>query len=127
MIPVLPDGRIVLVCRVDNHKWSLPGGIVEWGETIEKTAEREVAEETGLRITEIRGLQGTYSSPDRDPRTHAVTISIIVSVAGRDGAVDTLEVSDVKAFPPDELPLEGMAHDHERQLRDYLAGRVVVG
>ena len=126
VIPVLPDGRIVLVRRVDNHLWSLPGGIMEWGETVRETAWREVHEETGLEVVDLVHLQGVYSRPDRDPRTHAATVSVIASVQGRREAIDTIEVSDVRAFQPGDLPLGSFAHDHERQIEDYLAGRTVI-
>lgn len=126
VIPVLPDQRIVLICRMDNRLWSLPGGIMEWGETVRETAQREMHEETGLDIIEIVRLQGVYSRPDRDPRAHAATVSVIASVRGRGEAIDTIEVSDVRAFRPDDLPLSTMAHDHGRQLRDYLQGRTVI-
>ena len=126
VIPVLPDGRLVLVCRVDTHRWCLPGGMVEWGEDVTGTAERELAEETGLRLVRVERLQGVYSSPQRDPRTHAVSVTLIAAVTYGDGDIDTLEVSDVRAFAPDELPFGEMAHDHDRQLRDFLAERTVV-
>jgi 8-oxo-dGTP diphosphatase len=57
MVPVLADDRIVLVRRRDNGCWSLPGGMVEWGEDIPTTIVRELQEETGLKVTQIgRGI-----------------------------------------------------------------------
>ena len=48
VIPILPDARLVLIRRRDNGLWSLPGGIVDWGEDLATAAKRELAEETGL-------------------------------------------------------------------------------
>lgn len=56
IIAVLPDGRIVLIQRRDNGLWSLPGGVVDWGEDIPTTVKRELAEETGLELVEITRL-----------------------------------------------------------------------
>ncbi len=67
IIPILPDGRIVLIRRRDNGLWSLPGGMVDWGEDVPTTIQRELMEETGLELVKIRRLVGVYSAPDRDP------------------------------------------------------------
>lgn len=56
-------GRIVLVHRLDNDLWALPGGGMELGESIEETAVREVKEETGLDVS-ITGLVGIYTNPN---------------------------------------------------------------
>jgi 8-oxo-dGTP pyrophosphatase MutT (NUDIX family) len=55
IIPILPDGRIVLIRRRDNGRWALPGGIVDWGEDIPTTVRRELAEETGLELVKFAG------------------------------------------------------------------------
>ena len=47
VVPILPDGRIVLVRRRDNNRYALPGGMVEWGEEISTTVKSELYEETG--------------------------------------------------------------------------------
>jgi ADP-ribose pyrophosphatase YjhB (NUDIX family) len=127
LVPVLPDGRIILVRRVDTGRWGLPGGLVEWGEEVAETAARELMEETGLELVAVRRLQGVYSRPVRDPRTHAISITLVVEVAEEDHApLDTLEVSDVRAFAPETLPFGALAHDHDRQLRDFLEWDTVV-
>ncbi|NEO28218.1 MAG: NUDIX hydrolase, partial [Kamptonema sp. SIO4C4] len=77
VIPILPDGRIVLVRRQDTGKWGLPGGLVDWGQDIPTTAKRELAEETGLELLEIERLVGVYSSCDRDPRLHSISILLV--------------------------------------------------
>lgn len=126
VVPVLPDGRIVLVRRVDDDRWAIPGGIMDWGEDVAATAERELEEESGMRIVAIRRLLGVYSSPQRDPRTHAVNVTVVAEVEGETEIQDPLEVSEIVPFRPEEIPWGYLAHDHERQLRDYLAGRTAV-
>lgn len=122
IVPILPDGRIVLVKRKDNGQWGLPGGIIDWGEDIPQAARRELKEETGLELITIRRLVGVYSSPDRDPRIHSISVLIEADVQGDLQAQDTLEVLDVKAFTLEELPVGTLCHDHDQQLRDYLEG-----
>jgi len=122
IIPILPDGRIVLIRRRDTGQWALPGGIVNWGEDIPTTIERELEEETGLKLVKIERLIGVYSAPDRDPRLHSISILIEAQVTGEMAAQDTLEVSEVQAFDVASLPKGQLSHDHDQQLQDYLDG-----
>lgn len=122
IIPILPDGRIVLIRRRDNGLWGLPGGMVNWGEDIPTTVERELAEETGLQLSSIRRLVGVYSSPERDPRIHSICVVIEVEAHGEMQIQDPVEVTDVQAFPPGSLPMGTLSHDHDRQLQDYFKG-----
>ena len=122
IIPILPDGRIVLVRRRDNGRWALPGGIVDWGEDIPTAVRRELAEETGLELVKIRRLVGVYSAPDRDPRIHSICIVVEADVQGKMKVQDTLEVSEIQAFPPTSLPPGQLSHDHTQQLQDYFNG-----
>jgi len=122
IVPILPDGRLVLIRRSDNGCWALPGGIVDWGEDIKSTVRRELREETGLELVKIRRLVGVYSAPDRDPRIHSICIVVEAEVQGEMEILDTLEVIEIQAFSPDTLPQTLMSHDHNRQLQDYLNG-----
>lgn len=122
IIPILPDGRIVLVQRRDNGRWSLPGGIIDWGEDIPTTARRELAEETGLDLVKINRLVGVYSDPNRDPRFHSISVLIEAKVEGEIQIQDTLELMAAKAFSPSDIPIGELSHDHDRQLQDYLSG-----
>jgi 8-oxo-dGTP diphosphatase len=126
IIPILPDGRIVLIQRRDTGQWGLPGGLVDWGEELLSTAQRELKEETGLTFLKIQRLVGVYSAPDRDPRMHSISIVIAAQVEGEVKTEDSLEVMDVKAFTREELPLGNLSHDHDRQLNDFLAGAIIV-
>jgi 8-oxo-dGTP diphosphatase len=122
IVPILPDGRIVLIRRRDDGRWALPGGIVDWGENIPDTIQRELKEETGLDLVKIRRLVGVYSAPDRDPRIHSICVVVEADVDGYMEAEDTLEVLDIQAFSPNSLPSGEMSHDHTQQLKDYLDG-----
>ena len=57
------DGRILLLRRKDNDKWTMPGGTMDFGESLLECAVREVREETGFDI-EISQLIGTYTDPN---------------------------------------------------------------
>ncbi|MHC1627988.1 MAG: NUDIX domain-containing protein [Candidatus Nezhaarchaeales archaeon] len=111
------NGNIILVKRrrppYEGH-WALPGGFVEYGETVEDAVKREVKEETGLDV-EIKGLIGVYSKPDRDPRGHVVSIAYLVTEIG--GELRGSEETDIGEFSviPDKL-----AFDHNDILRDGL-------
>lgn len=122
VIPVLPDGRIVLIQRSDSGKWGLPGGMVDWGEDVPTAVVRELKEETGLDTIKIRRLVGVYSAPDRDPRIHSISVVVEVEADGTMKAEDKLEVLQVKSFKKEDLPLGNLSHDHDRQLQDYFEG-----
>lgn len=122
IIPVMPDGRIVLVRRRDNGRWGLPGGVVDWGEDIPASVARELLEETGLHLLAVKRLVGVYSSPDRDPRFHSICVVVEAAVDGEFHIQDTLEISDVKAFEHSDIPIGALSHDHDRQLHDYFQG-----
>lgn len=122
IIPILPDGRIVLVRRRDNGLWALPGGMVNWGEDIPTTIQRELAEETGLELRKICRLVGVYSAPDRDLRLHSICVVVEAEVQGTMQVQDTFEILEVQAFLPASLPRGHLSHDHDRQLKDYFEG-----
>ena len=126
IVPVMPDGRIVLVRRRDTDKWALPGGVIDWGEEIRTTVRRELKEETGLQLVNIRRLVGVYSQPLRDPRFHSVCVMVEADVDGTFNVQDTLEISDIKAFQREDIPVEELSHDHSKQIKDYFSGETVL-
>jgi ADP-ribose pyrophosphatase YjhB (NUDIX family) len=126
IVPVLPDGRIVLIRRQDTGKWGLPGGMIDWGEDIPKTVDRELREETGLILARLGRLVGVYSARDRDPRIHSISILVEAFVEGIPHICDSIEILDVRAFERNDLPLGELSHDNDRQIKDYLEGLTTI-
>ncbi len=99
------DGRYLLVRRGDTGEWALPGGTLEWGETLRDALVREIAEETGARVLAPGVLLGVWSSPARDLRFHAVTVVVAARVEPPTRPpVNALEILEVRLFREDELP-----------------------
>jgi len=120
LIIELPGRGIVLIRRRHPpHGWALPGGFVEYGESLEHAAVREAREETSLEIELVRQLH-TYSAPDRDPRGHTVSTVFVARASGRPRARDDAEAAGV--FTRETLPVE-IAFDHRAILEDYFSGR----
>jgi 8-oxo-dGTP diphosphatase len=113
-----PDGRWLLIRRGDTGTWALPGGTLEWGETLPVGLEREMLEEAGVTRMEIERVVGVYSRPDRDPRFHAVTIVVRCLVdEPTKQPKNAMEIKEVGLFPEAELP-PAMAMGMEDMLRD---------
>ncbi|HEV8248049.1 MAG TPA: NUDIX hydrolase [Polyangiaceae bacterium] len=111
------DGRWLLVRRADSGGWALPGGTLEWGETLRDSIRREILEETGAEVLELGRVLGVYSRPDRDPRFHAVTILVEATVLPPTLAPhNALEIREVRLFPSSELPGE-LSHGMTDMLR----------
>jgi 8-oxo-dGTP diphosphatase len=100
-----PDGRWVLVRRGDTGTWALPGGTLEWGETLRSALARELLEETGVESFELRRLVGVFSRPDRDVRFHAVTVVALCDAQLPSGPpMNSLEIREVGLFADPEVP-----------------------
>lgn len=111
-------GGIVLIARKNPPMgWALPGGFVDYGETLEDAAVREAREETSLRISNLK-LLGCYSDPSRDSRQHTISTVFIASGEGVPKAGDDaagIAVYPITAIPPD------LCFDHNRIISDYLS------
>lgn len=112
------EGGIVLIERRNEpFGWALPGGFVDYGESLESAAVREAREETSLEISDLR-LLGCYSDPARDARMH--TISTVYIAAGRGIPRAADDALNLAVFRLDSLP-ERLCFDHGRILADYAA------
>jgi 8-oxo-dGTP diphosphatase len=116
---ILLGEAIVLVKRRNQPyagMWALPGGFVEYGETVEDAVKREILEETGLKV-EIEKLAGIYSDPKRDPRGHTVSVVFLCKKTGGSLKADS-DAADVGVFPLAKLP--HLAFDHRKIIDDLL-------
>ena len=116
---IVKNEKILLIKRkLEPHRgrYALPGGFVEYGETVEAALRREVLEETGL-VVKIRSLVGVYSDPHRDPRGHVVSVAFAADIIGGTltGGSDASEavLLDIAELPP-------LAFDHAQIIRDAL-------
>jgi len=110
------DGRVLLVRRSNEPLgWALPGGFIDYGESAEDAARREVREEVGISVL-LTDLLGVYSRPDRDPRHHTLTVVYIGRSRDTPAAGD--DAAEVGEFSLDALP-DDLAFDHAQILRDY--------
>jgi 8-oxo-dGTP diphosphatase len=112
------DRGIVLIERKNPpHGWALPGGFVDYGESLEKAAVREAKEETSLDVVLTEQFY-TYSDPRRDTRHHTVSTVFIASAEGEPRGADDAKVA--RLFQEKDLPTP-LVFDHARILRDYFA------
>lgn len=126
VIPLTAEGAVVLIRRRDNGLWSLPGGIVDWGEDVLTAAARELKEEAGVEIVGCDRLVGVYSKLGRDPRFHSVCVTVAVRVTGQPYAADPREILEAQIFAPDALPWDSLCHDHRQHLQDFFKGETVL-
>ena len=107
---------IVLVKRKNPPKgWAIPGGFVDYGESLEEAAAREAKEETNLDVRLVRQFH-TYSDPKRDPRHHSISTVYIAKAEGIPQAKD--DALQIGIFTESNLP-DQIAFDHRSILKDY--------
>ncbi len=115
------EGKGIVLIRRKNppYGWAIPGGFVDYGESIENAAVREALEETSLNVELLRQFH-VYSSPDRDPRFHSISTVFIARATGTPIAAD--DAKDAGIFTKETLPDE-IAFDHREILDDYFNNR----
>jgi len=114
------EGRGIVLIKRKNppYGWAIPGGFVDYGETLERAAVREAREETCLQVELIRQFHA-YSDPNRDPRGHTISMVFIARSSGEPKAAD--DAQEIGVFRADSLP-QPLAFDHGRILADYFSG-----
>lgn len=119
------DGRWLLIRRRDTGEWALPGGTLEWGETLRSCVRREILEETGAEVLKLGELLGVYSHPDRDFRFHAVTVVVSAEVSSTlKDALNPLEIAEVGLFSANQLPAD-LSHQMNDMLKNAVARKIV--
>lgn len=109
------EGVILIRRKNPPHGWALPGGFVDYGESLEKSAQREAKEETSLDVRLLEQFHA-YSNPSRDNRFHSVSVVYIAKAEGVPKADDDAEEAGI--FQEDTLP-QPIVFDHARILSDY--------
>ncbi len=113
------DGIVLVKRRNPPFGWALPGGFVDYGETVEQAAVREAKEETGLDV-DLAGQFHVYSAPARDDRLHTLTVVFVADAAGVPVAAD--DAADAVVFDRDNLPAD-MAFDLADIVADFFGQR----
>ena len=118
IIIVHPGKGVVLVeRRFSPLGWALPGGFVDYGETVEQAAVREALEETNLPVR-LRELLGVYSDPARDARRHTISTVFIASTDAPEAIRGGDDAGQAVFFPLAKLPAD-LAFDHASILEDF--------
>jgi ADP-ribose pyrophosphatase YjhB (NUDIX family) len=117
---IIEVGEGVVLVRRSNPPfgYALPGGFVDYGETLEEAVTREALEETGMELQGLRQVH-TYSDPARDPRFHTITTVFSAQGKGSPRAGDDAAAIHVAG----RKEIEGLpfAFDHGQILKDYFS------
>ena len=112
------EGGVILIERGNEpYGWALPGGFVDYGESLEAAAVREAKEETSLDVDLIEQFH-TYSNPARDPRQHTISTVFVAQADGVPRAAS--DAQNIGVFTGQSLP-EPLAFDHAGILKDYFS------
>lgn len=129
--PILTTAAIIEVYGQDNSflgivliergkaPWgkALPGGKVEYGETVEEAIRREMMEEVNLELFDLKQFH-VYSDPKRDFRHHSVEVTHIAKAYKLPQAGD--DAAEAFVIKLEDIPWDSLAFDHAKILMDYL-------
>jgi ADP-ribose pyrophosphatase YjhB (NUDIX family) len=114
----MDGGGIILIHRKYGPQvWAIPGGFVDYGESVENAAVREAKEETSLNVRNLKQFH-VYSNPERDLRLHTISTVFIASADGTPKADD--DADDIGVFTSENLPAI-LGFDHAQILDDYFS------
>jgi 8-oxo-dGTP pyrophosphatase MutT (NUDIX family) len=120
--------KVLLTQRTDNGRWCLPGGAMDAGESASECCEREVWEETGLRVR-VRRLIGIYTTPHRiveyadGNRYQFVSFCFEVTLVGGELALSN-ETTAYGYFSQAEMAELDLMENHAERINDAFAGQV---
>ena len=109
------EGIVLIKRKNPPHGWALPGGFVDYGESLEQAAVREAKEETSLDI-QLKTQLHTYSDPKRDLRQHTISTVYVATARGKPKAQD--DAQEIGIFTKEEINFP-LAFDHQEILTDY--------
>ena len=111
-----PNRPIVLIERKNEpFGWAIPGGFVDYGESIETAAIREAEEEVSLKVKLVEQFY-VYSDPERDPRQHTLAIAFVATAKGKPVAAD--DAKSLGVFNQWDMP-QNLCFDHDQIMADY--------
>lgn len=113
----LDEGIVIIERSNPPFGFALPGGFVDYGESLEDAVTREVKEETDLDAVELKQFH-TYSEPDRDPRFHTIGTVFLVKTKGKPKAGD--DAKAIRIVKLNEILKLDFAFDHKKIIQDYL-------
>jgi ADP-ribose pyrophosphatase YjhB (NUDIX family) len=119
IIEIESKGIVLIKRKNPPHGWALPGGFVDYGESLEEAAVREAKEETDLEV-QLGKQFYTYSDPKRDPRHHSISTVYIAKSKGIPQAKD--DAIEIGIFNESNLP-DAIAFDHRSILKDYFKSK----
>lgn len=112
------NGGIVVIQRSNPpFGFALPGGFVDYAESLEEAVIREVKEETSLDLSQLKQFH-TYSEASRDPRFHTIGTVFIAKAKGKPKAGD--DAAGIKVVSLEEILKLDFAFDHKKIIQDYI-------
>ncbi len=115
VIEIESKGIVLIKRKNPPYGWAIPGGFVDYGESLEEAAIREAKEETNLDVELLRQFH-TYSDQNRDPRHHSISTVYLARAKGTPQAKD--DAIEIRIFTEPNLPDE-IAFDHRLILNEY--------
>jgi len=110
-------GIVLIERKYPPYGYALPGGFVDYGESVEHAVVREAREETGLDVRNVRQFR-VYSDPSRDPRRH--TLSVVFTCEAEGIPVGKDDARRAHIFKLEDIPMEKLAFDHKNIILDFI-------